>query len=131
MNHKRKLAGFKASVQDRLNSTWYFEEMDGSWRLWPELSPQSKLNYIAGDAARCDIPFKHFAEAVRQVVPAAALVEAALRMVLHYERELHGLAKLLPDDERTESMPLAHRIKEMLESHPERTDTDRDRDIER
>src|SRR5437763_839494 len=94
MSEKHRLAGFKARVEDHKNSTHYFEEMDGSFRMWRDLSPLSKLQYMAGDAVICDVPFGRFAEAVRDVfsdLPQEAITEAALRMVLHNERELHGL----------------------------------------
>jgi hypothetical protein len=133
MKDKHRLAGFKALVEDHKNSRHHFEEMDGSLRLWNELSPQSKLLYVAGGAVLYDVPFERFAAAVRDVVPPAAIVEALLRMVLNYERELRGLEKLLPDDERTESVPLVERLKELLNSQPDQTPGDRgnDRDIER
>jgi hypothetical protein len=116
MNEKQRLEGFKALVEDHKSSQSYFEQMDGSHREWHELSPQSKLQYIAGDAALYDLPFERFAEAVRDVLPVAAIAEASLQVVLHYQRELHGLWKLLPDDGRTEPVPLVDRFKEMLSS---------------
>jgi hypothetical protein len=133
MNEKHRLAGFKALVEDQKNSVRHFEEMDGSLRRWHELSPQSKLQYIAGDAVLYDVPFERFAEAVRDVVPPAAIVDAALLVVLHYERELRGLEKLLPDEGRTEPLPLVERLKDLLNSRPEPTHADKgnDRGIER
>jgi hypothetical protein len=133
MNEKQKLAGFRALVRDHLNCSYYFEEMDGSHRQWSELSPQSKLQYIAGDAAIYDVPFERFEDTVREVLPAAVLVEASLRTVLHYEQELRGLARLLPDHGGTESVPLVERFKEILHSQSDRREAGEgmDRDIER
>jgi len=133
MNDKNRLAGFKALIEDRKKGWRYFEEMDGSLRRWNKLSPQSKLQYIASDAVFCNVPFERFAEAVRDVLPPAALVEASLQMVLHYERELHGLANLLPDHGRTESVPLVERFKEILAPQTDQAcpGTGNDRGIER
>ena len=133
VNDKHRQAGFKALVEDHKNSSHYFEEMDGSHHLWPELSPQSKLQYIAGDAVLYDVPFEQFAEGVRDVLPPTVLVEASLKMVLHYERELHGLGKLLPGDGRTESLPLVERFKEIMDSQSDHSPADKgnDRGIER
>lgn len=133
MNDKHRLDGFKALIEDHKNSSHYFEEMDGSHRQWRELSPQSKLQYVARDAVLYDVPFERFAEGVRDVLPRAAHVEASLKMVLHYERELHGLGKLLPDDGRTESLALVERFKEILDSQPGQSAADmgNDRGIER
>jgi hypothetical protein len=133
MNDKQRLAGFKKLVEDHKNSRSHFEEMDGSHREWHELSSQSKLQYIAGDAALYDVPFERFAEAVRDVLPPAAIAEASLQVVLHYERELRGLGELLPDDGRTKSSPLVERFRELLNSQPDQIPAERriDRGIER
>src|SRR3954452_12807213 len=114
MNEKDRLAGFKALVEDHKNSSSHFEEMDGSHRLWHELSPQSKLQYLARDAVWYDVPFERFAEAVRESVDKHAIEEAALRLVLRNERELHEMEKLFPDDGRTEPTPLIERVSELL-----------------
>jgi hypothetical protein len=133
MNDKHRLAGFMKLVEDHKTSGSHFEEMDGSHRQWHELSPQSKLQYVAGDAALYDVSFERFAEAVRDVLPPAAIAEASLQMVLHYQQELRGLGKLLPDDGRTESVPLVERFKEILGSQPDQIPAARrnDRGIER
>src|ERR1700722_11959106 len=119
MNEKHRLAGFKALIEDQKNSRRHFEEVDGPLRQWHELSPQSKLQYIAADAVLYGVPFERFAEAVRDVLPPPAIVEASLQLVLDYERQLRGLEKLLPDEERTEPVPLVERLTEMLNSRPE------------
>jgi uncharacterized protein (UPF0335 family) len=107
--------GFHALLADHKHSSSYYEEMDGDWRQWPELSAEGKLSYLAGDAAYYDVPFHHFAEAVRDVLsdqPPAAREDAALRLLLSYARELQGLARLLPDNGRTEPTPLIDRFRE-------------------
>ena len=114
MNAKHRLDGFRALVDDHRNSSCFFEEADGRLRLWRDLSPQSKLAYVACDAALYDVPFKHFDEAVRDVIGNAALAEAALRTVLQDALEFRSLERLLPPDGRTESTPLAERFKDIL-----------------
>jgi hypothetical protein len=42
-------------------------------------------------------------------------VEAALRVVLDGQKELHAIAKLLPDDGRIEPTPLVEQVKEILD----------------
>lgn len=41
--------------------------------------------------------------------------EAALRVMLDDRKELHAIAKLFPDDGRTELTPLVERVKDMLD----------------
>ncbi|HWB14091.1 MAG TPA: hypothetical protein VG826_33000 [Pirellulales bacterium] len=114
MNAKERSEGFRALVENHRNSGHYFEEVDGRWRLWRDLSPQGKLEYLAADAALYDVPFKRFHDSVREVIGDAALAEAALRTVLSDALEFRSLARLLPDDGRTESTPLSERFKEIL-----------------
>jgi hypothetical protein len=121
-------------VEDHRNSSHYFEEAVGNRRLWSDLSPQGKLQYIAGDAALYDVPFKHFDEAVREVIGNSALAEAALRTVLRDALEFRSLEGLFPPDGRTEATPLADRFKEILDrpAEPDREpEHRRDRGIER
>jgi hypothetical protein len=110
-NHN--VASFKARVEDSRNSNYYFEEMDGDHKLWADLSAASKLQYIASDAARYDVPFERFAEAVKDTV--GDVGDAALQVILHGQKELHAIAKLLPDDDRAEGMPLAEQVKDILD----------------
>jgi hypothetical protein len=133
MKDKQRLAGFKALVENQKNSRHLFEEMDGSLRGWQKLSPQSKLQYIAGDAASHNVSFNHFAEAVQGALRPREIAEASLRMVLHYERELRGLEKMLPDSGQTVEMPLADRVKELLQPQPNQTRAEKrnERGIER
>lgn len=114
MKAKERLAGFRACVEDLRNSSSYFEEVNGDRRLWSDLSPQGKLGYISRDAALYDVPFKNFAEAVRESIGDAALLEAALRTVLRDAQEFLNLDRLFPPDGRTESTPLTERFKEIL-----------------
>lgn len=117
MAKQRRPDGFDALLADHKASSHYFEETDGSHRLWSELSAEGKLAYIARDAAFADVPFERFAEAVRDVLgelPSAAREEAALRLALRSEQELHAIARLLPPDERLEGMPLPERVQEAL-----------------
>jgi len=118
VNEKRRLEGFKWLVTSDREGGYYLEEMDGTRRLWAELSPQRKLENIANAAAMYDVPFERFAEEVRTEftgMPQAAIEEAALRMVLHNALELRGLARLLPEEGRTESTPLVERFQEILD----------------
>jgi len=118
MSQQRSVAGFNALAESRTNSGHHYEEIDGSLRYWRELSPQSKLEYVAGDAVLYDVPFQQFAEGVRKIlgdIPEEAREEAALRMVLHSQRELYDLEKLLPVPDRLESAPpLVERFKGIL-----------------
>lgn len=134
MNAKRRSAGFRALVEDHRNSSHYFEDADSDRRLWKDLSPQGKLEYIAGDAALYDVPFVDFAEAVRDSIGKSALMEAALRTVLRNAQEFRRLERLLPPDGRTESTPLTERFKEILNQPCEvdhSPEHGRDRGIER
>lgn len=110
-----RIRAFKASVEDMRNSpdNHVFEEMDGDRVPWDKLSAAAKLQYIVGDAARTEAPFKAFAEVARDVIGDDS--EAALRIVLEGQKELHGIAKLLPDDVRTEPTPLVEQVKEVLD----------------
>lgn len=128
MNDEEKLRGFRACLADLQNNGVYYEEPDGSWQRWPELSPEGKLHYIARDATLYDIPFEPFAEAARDLLPPADLADAALRVTLSHQMELHQLAELLPDDRGTESTPLVDRLKEVLRDHPDRAGADRSHD---
>ena len=114
-DEEHRVEGFHALLADHKHSSSYYEEMDGDWRPWSELSAEGKLSYLAGDAAYYDVPFQHFAEAVRDVLseqPPVAREDATLRLLLTHARELQGLAKLLPDDGRTEPTPLIDRFRE-------------------
>lgn len=117
MAKKQQQDGFDLLRADRQNSSRYFEEADGSHRLWSELSAEGKLAYLAGDAALYDVPFERFRAAVREVlgekVPAVR-EEAALRLALRSEKELHAVGRLLPPDERLEGTPLPERVQEAL-----------------
>jgi len=110
-----KIAGFKASVEDRENSpgNHVFEEMDGDRLPWADLSAAAKLQYIALDAVRHDVPFKPFSEVVKKTI--GDVPEAALRVVLDGQIELHAIAELFPADGRTEPTPLVEQVKEMLD----------------
>jgi hypothetical protein len=111
----QKNAGFKASVEDRKNSpdNHVFDEMEGGHNPWVDLSAAAKLQYIALDAARHDVLFEPFAEAVKETIGDAGT--AALRVVLDCHKELHAIAKLFPDDGRTEPTPVVEQVKEMLD----------------
>lgn len=114
MSAKRQLEAFKAMVEDSRNSSHFFEETDGNRRKWKDLSAEGKLQYIARDAALCEVAYETFAEAARDSIGKSALVEAALRTVLQDAQEYRGLEQLLPPDGRTESTPLIDRFKEIL-----------------
>lgn len=110
-----KVADFKAMVEDMTTSpdNRVFEEMNGDRLPWAELSAASKLQYIARDAAICDVLFGSFAEVVKDTI--GDVGEAALRVVFDGQKELHAIAMLFPDDGRTESTPLVEQVKELLE----------------
>jgi hypothetical protein len=110
-----KVANFKAMVGDMKNSprNHVFEEMNGDRLPWDDLSAAAKLQYIVRDAAISDVAFEPFAQAVKDTIRDGG--EAALRVVLDGQKELHAIAKLFPDDGRTESTPLVDQVKEILD----------------
>ena len=112
-----RIRAFKISVENRRNSpdNHFFDEMDGSSRNWEELSAAAKLQYIAADATRTEVSFKAFAEVARDVI--GDDIEAALRIVLEGQKELHAIAKLFPDDGRTEPTPLVEQVKDVACLH--------------
>jgi hypothetical protein len=118
VNEKHRLEGFQALVKADQTATHYFEETDGGLRKWAELSPEGKLEYISSAAAMYDVPFEQFAAIAREAIGDTA--DASLRLVLSSQRELHGLAELLPDDGRTESTPLVDRFKEIMREASDR-----------
>lgn len=109
-----KIASFKAMVGDMKNSpdNHVFDEMDGDRLPWVDLSAAAKLQYIARDAVISDVSFEPFAQVVKDTI--GDVGEAALRVVLDGQKELHAIAELFPDDGRTESTPLVEQVKEML-----------------
>ena len=110
-NHK--IANFKAMVEDSRNSNYFFDEMDGDSRPWAKLSAAGKLQYIVRDAVISDVPFEPFAQVVKETI--GDMGEAALRVVLEGQKELHAIAKLFPDDGRTEPTPLVEQVKDILD----------------
>ncbi len=112
-NHKA--AGFRAMVEDHKNSpnNHVFEEVDGNRLPWAELSAAAKLQYIARDAALSDVGFETFAKLVKNAI--GDVGEAALWVLLDSQKELHAIAKLFPDDGRTEPTPLVEQVKEILD----------------
>jgi hypothetical protein len=112
-NHKA--AGFRAMVEDHKNSpnNHVFEEVDGNRLPWVELSAAAKLQYIARDAALSDVGFETFAKVVKDAI--GDVGEAALWVLLDSQKELHAIAKLFPDDGRTEPTPLVEQVKEILD----------------
>jgi hypothetical protein len=112
---RQRVEGFKAMVEDSKHSpdNRLFEEMDGDRLPWAELSATAKLGYIARDAAFSGVGFEPFAEMVKDTIGDS--VEAALRVVLDGQKELHAIAKLLPDDGRIEPTPLVEQVKEILD----------------
>lgn len=111
----RRVANFKAMIEDSKNSppNYAFDELDGSWQSWADLSAAAKLQYIARDAALCNVPFEPFAQAVKETI--GDMGEPALRVVLDGQKELHAIAELFPDDGRTEPTPLVEQVKELLD----------------
>lgn len=111
----QKIASFKVMVEDMKNSpdNHVFAEMNGDRLPWDDLSAAAKLQYIVRDAVISDVPFEPFAQVVKDTI--GDVGEAALRVVLDGQKELHAIAKLFPDDGRTESTPLVDQVKEMLD----------------
>lgn len=103
---------FKAVVEDMTNNRAP-KEMDGIRQIWAGLSPAAKLQTIAREAARHHVPFEPFAETVKNTI--GDMGEAALRVVLDNQKELHAIAKLFPDHAWTEPAPLIEQVKEMLD----------------
>ena len=124
MNEKRRVEGFKALTASDTSGSHYLEDVDGDFRLWREMSAESKLSKIVSNAAYCEVPFEPFAVAVRNLIsdlPAEAREEAALRLVLRQEQELHRLEKLLPRHDRLEpAPPLIERFQELLDGYADR-----------
>ncbi len=115
MDEKDRIAGFKALLESHKTNFYGLEEPDGSFRLWRDLSAEGRLESITRDAAYYNLPFEHFAEAVRESVDTAAVEDAALRLAMRSVRELHGLEQLFPDDGRTgPPQPLVERVSELL-----------------
>jgi hypothetical protein len=112
---RHKVEGFKKLVEHSKNSpsNHCFEEMDGNLLPWVELSNSAKLQYIASYAAYCDVPLKPFADMVKDAI--GYIGDVALPVVLDAQKELHAIAKLFPDDGRTEPTPLVEQVKEILD----------------
>jgi len=110
-----KIASFKVMVQDMKNSpgNHVFEEGDGDRLPWDDLSAAVKLQYIVRDAVISDVRFEPFAQVAKDTI--GDVGEAALRVVLEGQKELHAIAKLFPDDGRTEPAPLIERVKLTLD----------------
>lgn len=115
--------GFDAMLRDyRDNSNWHFEEMDGTHRTWPELSAEGKLSYLARDAVLAGVPAARFVEAAREFLgdlPPPDREEAALRLLFHNQRELHGVELLLPSEDTGHDLfapgrPLPERLAEYI-----------------
>jgi hypothetical protein len=111
----KKVASFKAMVRDMEVSpgNHVFEEMNGDRLPWDDLSAAAKLLYIARDAVISDVPFEQFAQVVKDTI--GDVGEAALRVLLDGQKELHAIAELFPDDGRTEPTPLVELVKEMMD----------------
>jgi hypothetical protein len=112
---QRKIASFKAMVEDSKTSpkNHLFEEMDGDRVSWTELSAAAKLQYIVRDAVIADVTFQAFADVVKDTI--GDVGEAALRLVLDYQKERHAIAKLLPDDGRLEPKPLVEQVEDVMD----------------
>ena len=50
MKERAKVAGMRACIADHEKGRAYVEEMNGSWKLWRDLSVPGKLAYLAGEA---------------------------------------------------------------------------------
>jgi hypothetical protein len=120
---EHRLAGFKALVASDKGNGYGMEDADGEYRPWKELSAEGQLRQLASNAAYYDVPFEAFAREARDTLghlPPAAREEAALRLALRSEKELHQLAKLLPEHDRTEPYPLVKQLRDTLDYYRER-----------
>ena len=110
-----RIINFRMSVERMKNSPTghHFVDVNGDWRPWDDLSATARLEYIALDAARNDVPYAAFAQVVKETI--GDVGEAALRVVLDGQKELHAIAKLFPDDGRTESTLLVEQVKDLLD----------------
>jgi hypothetical protein len=119
MDEQRRMEGFRKLIASDKSGSYLLEEPDGNWSHWGGLSAEGKLHYIARAAAMYDVPFEQFAATARaELGDAEAVTQAALRAALDYKKELHGLAKLVPSDWRTEPTPLVERFQEILDYKP-------------
>src|SRR5262249_8675165 len=95
-----------------------FEDVDGDYRPWKELSAEGKVWQIANNATYYDVPFEPFAQAVRDALadlPAAAREQAALRAAFRSEGELHAVERALPADESTVPPSIPERVSHLLD----------------
>lgn len=109
---------FEAALSVYRESGLKFEEMDGSFRTWPDLSPEGKLSHIAHDAAASGVSFDRFAEAARAALAgldSQTRETAAMRLAFSNQRELFALEAMLPPDGRTERTPIGERFRELLQ----------------
>lgn len=93
-NHHRP-DGLDLLMEDHRNSTHEYEDHDANlrhpFRPWSQLSPESKISYIASGAALYDVPFERFEQAARdatgnQLLPAGE--RAYLRIHMESQRAL-------------------------------------------
>lgn len=112
---KDRIMSFKMMVDNMKHSPGghHFEEMNGDWRPWDDLTAAAKLQYIVRDAVISDVPFESFAKEVKNTI--GDRLDAALRVVFEGQQELHAIAGLFPDDGRTETTPLVEQVKDLLE----------------
>ncbi len=92
-----------------------------TWRPWHKLSPAGKLGYAAVAAVRNGVSLARFAEGAREVLggDAASREEVYLRLLLRQERDLQGLAELLPESKHDllgPDRPLTPLFRELIES---------------
>lgn len=107
-----RAAGFKAMVEDMANSPGMFEELDGDHLAWDDLSAAARLQCIVRDAVIAGAPFESFAEVVKSTIGDAA--EAALRVVLESQKELHAIANLLRNEDLTPP-PLVDQVTHLVD----------------
>jgi len=118
MDMKQRLAGFETVLKMHRSSGDLYEERDGRWRQWDQLSAEAKTGYIARDAAFYDVPFERFAQAIRDMVenePGPVRGEAYLRLALSNHKELHEVESLLPDNLGMDAISLVDRVSEVVD----------------
>jgi hypothetical protein len=118
----QRVEGFKALVASDKSGSYYMEDVNGSHRLWKDMTRQGKLDHIVGNAAYYDVPFEAFAQVARETLgdlPPGALEQAALRVAFASAKELRAVAKALPDwwEKEHQPPPLAEQVQELVDAY--------------
>jgi hypothetical protein len=107
--------GFRLLIASRLGSDILLEDMGGEYRRWDDLGPAGRLAVIAADAAFYEVTFEVFQAAALELVGEELLLAAALMTTFTDQRELMAIARMLPDDGVLVPLPLADRVRELVQ----------------